>query len=310
MEQYTPMKSLKLKPLFCLLLLAVLAQPMLAERASLKLSFITNSISGNDVNTWIESYNTLWQDVRSSQGGDLQGQFTPIDFGSTLEFELRIPLYKGFAINFAGSYFSSSTEGRVDFIKADGTQTASQFISNSVSAYPMKIGFSYAFPIPALPRLKILAGLGREIIFVKYKSSDNFENAFTQGVAERYWYEKESEYNSEKLGWYLNFGAEFDLLEFLAIVAEGEKVWGVAVDGFKGPQSYKGFILGDPDKDTFDINGKASLYFYELQTRLNNYYATLAGQFDRPEGDEFREVRQGLLDFNTFSLKIGIRFKF
>ena len=131
-----------------------------------------------------------------------------------------------------------------------------------------------------------------------------------QGVAERYWYEKESEYNSEKLGWYFNFGAEFDLLEFLAIVAEGEKVWGVAVDGFKGSQSYMGFILGDPDKDAFEINGKASLYFYERQTRSNNYYSTLSGHFDRPEGDEFKDVRQGLLDFNTFSLKIGIRFKF
>jgi len=305
------MKALNFKPWICLLLLMFIAQPVLAEKVSLKLSFLTNSIKGNDVNTWITSANTQWQDYQAFRGGDLQGQFKSIDFGSSLEIEFRFPLYKGLALNVAGSYFSSSTEGQIDFNKAGGGETANQFISNSVSAYPIKIGFSYAFPLPPLPRLKLLAGIGREIIFVSYKSQDNLEDIFTAGIPARYWYEKENKYSSEKLGWYFNFGAEFDLLEFLAIVAEGENVWGVEVDGFKGSQSYKGYLEGDPDKDTFEFNGKASLYFYEQhQMILNKDYSHLTGHFNRPEGDAFKDVRSGILDFNTFSLKIGIRFKF
>jgi hypothetical protein len=322
MEQYKPMRSPSLKRLFCLLLLTLMLQPLLAERVSVKLSFMTNSLSGEEINSWISATNTKWRDLQALRGGDLQGQFQPIDFGSSLEAELRVPLYKGLAFNVAGSFFSAEAEGQIEYNRGNGTEVAQQFIRNTVSAIPVKIGLSYAFPLPALPRLKLLAGLGREIIFVKYKSTNNFEDLFSQGVDLRYWFEKDSTFNSEKLGWYFNFGAEFDLLDFLAVVAEAENVWGAAVDGFKGPESYRGFLGSSSNQEQFDINGKPSLYYYEERGGLlNDYYPTLssyynfpedagASGYQRPEGENFKNVRQGVLEFNTFSLKLGIRLKF
>ena len=83
MEQYTPMKSLRLKSCFAFCFSLFDNTTHSAEQVSLKFSFMTNSINGNDVNTWIASSNRLWQDVKLSRGGDLQGQFNSIDFGST-----------------------------------------------------------------------------------------------------------------------------------------------------------------------------------------------------------------------------------
>lgn len=322
MEQYKPMRSPVFKRLLCLLFLSLMLQPLLAERVSLKLSFMTNSLSGEEINSWISATNMRWQDLQALRGGNLSGRILPIDFGSSLEAEFRFPLYKGLALNVAGSYLSAASEGQIDYSRDNGIEIAHHFIRNSVSAIPIKIGLSYAFPLPALPRLKLLAGLGREIIFIKYKSTNNFEDRFSQGLDLRYWFEKDSTFNSEKLGWYFNFGAEFDLLDFLAVVAEGENVWGLAVDGFKGPESYQGFLGSSSNQEQFDINGKPSLYYYEERGNLlNNFYSNLSSHYNfddasgdrgyqRPEGDNFQNVRQGVLEFNTFSIKLGIRFKF
>ena len=303
------------------LLAALLSQPALGERISFKLGYRTNNISGNDINTWIDSFNLLWKDYQGLNGGDLQGQFTPISFSGGLDLELRITLYKGLALNLAGGYLSSSEEGTTSFQHASGTQSEEQYISNKVTAVPLKIGFSYAFVIPPFPRLSLVAGLGRHILFVSYDSTNNYASKITDlGKEFNYLINKKNEYSSESLGYYAHLGAEMEIFKFLAVVLEGEKVWN-QVDGFKGPFIYE--AQGFPP-ESITQSGKASLYFYESDhigsgtyyTLLSGHKNTPADQLEYPldsgsiEGPLIRNVRQGMLDFDHISIKIGIRFKF
>jgi hypothetical protein len=322
MEKYEEMKRQNIPIILALIvLLAAFSIPARGERVSLKFSYSTNNINGNDINTWVDSFNLLWKDWRDVNGGTLQGEFVPLKYANGLEAELRIPLYKGLAINLAGSWYASSEEGAVSFDHAGGAQSEEQFIQNKVTAVPLKLGLSYAFALPPFPRLSILAGLGRHILFVSYKTTNNYQSVITDfGQQFNYRINKNNEYSSESLGFYANLGVELEILEFMAFVVEGEKVWN-STDGFKGAYRYE--ALGFPGGDLIQA-GKASLFAYESDhIGTGTFYSVLAGHGNRPgdqldypldgesiPGPEIRNVRQGELDFNTVSFKLGIRFKF
>jgi len=322
MEKYMAMRSPKILLITTIIvLLAAVSVPARGERVSLKFSYSSNNLTGNDINTWIDSFNLLWKDWRDVKGGTLQGQFVPINYSNGLEIELRIPLYKGLAINLAGSWYSSSEEGSISFDHAAGSQSEEQYIQNKVTAVPLKIGLSYAFVLPPFPRLSLLAGLGQHIVFVSYDSTNNYKSVITDfDKLFTYQINKNNEYTSESLGLYANLGVELELLEFMAVVVEGEKVWN-STDGFKG--SYRYEALGFPGGNLVQA-GNASLYFYDSDhIGTGTFYNILAGHEKRPEGQldypldggpiqgpNVKNVRQGELDFNTVSFKIGIRFKF
>lgn len=274
---------------------------------SLKLCYASISSEPSDVNAWVNSYNQLWSDWQQAYGGQLQGEFTPLDYSSGLEIELRIPVMAGLALNIAGSGLTTRGEGRVEFFNQSTGLNESQFISNKISAVPLKIGFSYTYALPYLQGLYITAQAGRHIIFYDYDLQDTYNAEIVQGSnTYEYWYEKDQSFKSEALGYYISLGAEFDIIRYIAVVLEGEQVWSTA-DGFKGPHSYQGFLGNDP----FSESGKASLYFYESnQWGLGRYYSVLTGHQRPPEDSNIRGLRQGELEFNNFSIKIGIRFKF
>lgn len=278
--------------------------PLEAEHVSFRFSYNLNSIRSGDVNTWINAANSLWQDWSSRIGGQLSGEFMPIKYGSSFELELRIPIYKGFALNLAGTYLSSASDGTVDFLGASGMQDESQRLSNQVKAIPIKIGFSYSVRMPFYPRLLVTAGIGRHLVFVRYNTEDRYDASFVENIQEfNYWYEQSSQYKSEALGLYMTAGVEFQFLEFIALVIEFENIWS-EVDGFKGKYSYKDFYNSDK-------NGMASLYYYENSGfGLNDHYPVLAGHDIRPDDPDLRNIRQGLLNFGGQSFRFGIRFIF
>lgn len=303
-RMFHPMKKKIYSVSFVLSFLMAASFPVSAENISLKFSFNTNSFSESDINTWLSSYNALWKDYLAQRGGSLSGNFEPPHYGSNFEIELRIPVIAGFALNLAGGPLSGKKEGTVSYQNNDGSQTESHFIRNEVSVFPLKIGFSFSYPLPFLEELFVFAGTGRHIIFCKYNVQENYDALFSVfGKEFSYWYKKEDSYRSEALGYYFTLGAEYTFFKVIAIVLEAEKTWSKA-DGFKGPFSYK-------DYSGKDESGKASLYFYESsQFGLSQSYAVLAGHEKRPEGTSVQNLRQGEFNFSNFSIKIGFRLKF
>lgn len=300
----------KIRILFLLFLLVTFtANLSSAEHIHLRFSFKTNSVGDGDLNTWIQSADSLWQDWQQQKGGQLEGQFAPVDYGSNLEVELRIPLFAGLSLNIGGSQLSSSSDGQINYSidNENGQEHETQDLSNSVKATSLKFGFSYSYPLPFFPRISVIAGGGRHIRFIRYESEDNYDTSFAKsGETYNYWYQKQNTYNSEALGYYAALGAEFEIIEYIAVFLEAEKIWSKA-DGFKGRHSYKGdFGLGE-----FSEGGKASLYFYESdQSGLGSYYTVLTGHKKRPDEFYIQNVRQGELNFDNFSFKLGITFKF
>jgi hypothetical protein len=292
----------------------MMVTPLAGEKISFKLSYDTASISKSDLNSWINSYNTFWNDWQALSNGQLDGQFDPINYGPSFEVELRIPLFAGFAFNLGGSYYSKAKEGTVSFVHGTIAQTEKDFMRNEVQGIPIKFGLSYSLSLPFSDNFHVFAGLGRHITFFKYKFTGDYELKI--GQSKIYTLKREYTYNSEALGFYTTFGIEYDLIKQIAIVVEGEKVWSKA-NGFKGPYHSDFF---DPFENSRVVeDGKASLYFYEYKPYWNDtYYRSLTGNKVRPKDpedypigiQEIKDIRQGEFDLNTFSVKIGVRFKF
>lgn len=288
--------------LFIMLLL--LPQYSQADKVGIKFSYLSNSISSGDINTWIDSYNSLWKDWQAQKGGQLTGQFEPIVYGPSYEFELRIPIFKGFALNFSGTYLKAVKEGQVEYSNPSSQQNETHFVKNNVTAIPFKIGFSMSIPLPVFPRLVFFAGGGRHIVFVRYQLQESYEAEFTwMGENFVYWFDRSDKLASEALGYYASAGIELNVLQFMSVVMEAERTW-TKVDGFKGSHSYNNYL----DQNE---GGKSSLYYYESdQFNLGKSYPVLAGQRVRPDTSSFQNIRQGQLNFSGLSFKFGIRFKF
>jgi len=291
----------------------MVASPVMAEKISFKISYNTASIGKGDLNTWIESYNQQWNDWQSKWGGQLDGQLNSLKYGPKYEVEIRIPIIFGLSLNLSGSHFSSSEEGTIAFEHGTKDQTETDFVRNEVKGYPIKVGFSYLHALPFLENLYISGGIGRHITFITYTFLQDYELTISNLT---YTLNNEYTFNSEALGVYATLGVEYDLIEHIAIVVEGEKVWSKA-DGFKGAFTSE---LRDPYENTQSKeSGKASLYFYENKQWWNDkYYSTFTGHKIKPEDPddypagivEIRNLRQGEFDLSAFSFKIGIRFKF
>lgn len=285
----------------------LLAVPCFSETVSIKFSYSIPSIGDGDINTWINSYNKLWVDWKNQIGGDLQGEFPVLQYQNSYEFEIRIPIVSILSLSFSAGRFQSSTEGTVTLSAGEGTQTESHFISNQVSAVPIKLGFSLSIPVARIPMTQIpmtvVVSGGRHIVFASYKYRENYEALFQAGGEEyNYWYNKSNSYNSQALGLYASLALEINLIRQLAFVIEGEKTWSKA-DGFKGPFTYEDYL----DERS---SGKASLYYYEGDLwGLNKSYPILSGHKDRPE-EGVNNVRQGELNFSGFIFKVGLRLKF
>jgi opacity protein-like surface antigen len=281
-----------------------------AEKISLKLSFNTNSYAEGDLETWIPSLNSQWRDYSTEYPGTVAGEFVVPTYGSNIEIELRIPIYKGFGLNFAGSRLSGLEEGEVTYTSEDGMQNEAQYLLNDVSGLNLKIGFSYAAELPFLKGLHLFGNVGRHIIYAKYKVENNSHGAVEAlGRVFLYEYRQENSYSSDSLGWYAGFGVEYDVIQHVAIVIEIERIWS-KVDGFKGNHNLQrlqdGVLL-----PKLSESGKASLYYYEDQMfSLENYYKILQGHIDTPDDESIRNLRSGELNFSTLSFKFGIRFKF
>lgn len=287
------------------------ALPLSGETISFKLSYNTASVSGGDINNWVDSYNARWNDWQSFWQGELDGQFNTLKYGPKYDVELRIPIIFGLALNLGGSHFSSASEGTVTFAHGTRNQIEKDYLKNEIKGFPIKIGFSYSYSVPLLENLHICAGIGRHITFLKYNVLQDYELSIANST---YTLNKDNSYSSEALGVYVNFGLEYDLIQFIAVVVEAEKVWS-KTDGFKGPFETDFY---DPfSKERTIESGKASLYFYENQESWNNkYYSFLTGHDHNNKPDDpqkypnIRDIRQGEVDLGTFSFKIGIRFKF
>jgi hypothetical protein len=157
----------KIPALLVLILALLFTHPVYAEKISLKLSFNTNSYAEGDMETWIPSLNSQWRDYSTEYPGTVAGEFVAPTYGSNIEIELRIPIFKGFGLNFAGSRLSGLEEGEITYSSRDRVQEEAQYLLNDVSGLNLKIGVSYAAELPFLQGLHLFGNVGRHMIYAQ-----------------------------------------------------------------------------------------------------------------------------------------------
>ncbi|MBN1271565.1 MAG: hypothetical protein JXB26_04770 [Candidatus Aminicenantes bacterium] len=296
------MRKRKYWLLFIPLLLSA-GMSLRAESISLRFTYNYGNINGSDINTWINSYNTIWTDWQALNGGTLEGEFSPLPSFTSYEGEIRFHIFSGLSLNLAASQFSYRKEGTVNYVNEADNQDETHFIKNNLKVIPIKIGFSFSYPV--LPKLYVYINAGRHIVFVTYKSREEYSAIFNPSGKEFvYWYTYDFDFRSQGLGYYAALGLEFDVLKFVSLTAEAENIWS-KTDGFKGDYTKEFY------DSTLDEEGKASLYFYEsTEWGTGNSYSVLTGHKERPENPDITNIRRGEIDLSGLSLKFGLRFKF
>ncbi|MBN2206739.1 MAG: hypothetical protein JW742_04995 [Candidatus Aminicenantes bacterium] len=286
------------------LVLAVLAAgpPLRAERVSVRFNLKTYAAPEGDIQAWLTSYNALWTSYGARYGGTVQGAFEPPRLGSSWEIEVRFPVFAGLALDLAGSSVSGAATGQVRFQDATGNHVETDGLLNDIKAVPLRFGLS--FTLPVWNNLRLTAGIGRHLVFARYRTEESYEALFKTAKEDyRYWFKRETTFRSESLGGYWTLGAEYLVLPFLAVGIDAEKA-SSRMSGFKGSTTYS-------DHTGRDESGKTSLYYFESdEFGADLSTVLLAGRTERPEGELYRNVRAGELDFSGFSLKIGVRFLF
>lgn len=302
------MKKKRIVPAaIAVLCLALSANPVQAETIGLRFSYGPTALDGDDINSWIRATNALWAVWTERTGGRMEGGFSELTFDPGFEGELSFRILRGLSFRLGGGRLQSRAQGTVFLSGAAEGHSETHILSNRLSAAYAKLGLVFSHPV--IGNLSAHIGGGRHLAFVKYESRENYEARFTfLGREYVYWYSKDNTFRSEALGAYALFGLEYTVFNHIGLVVDVENVWS-KVDGFKGPFSYT--RMGPEDETVFQEKGRASLYFYETRPAgLDTHYPVLSGHKDRPEGDAFRGVRQGVFDFSGMSVRFGLRLKF
>jgi len=159
-----------------------------------------------------------------------------------------------------------------------------------VNAHPLIISAYYFFPVGKKMSLFLRAGGG--LVWAKYIDRDGYKilpaTSFSYGTTVQ---------NASSRGslFLLGLGARYDVEKNIGFFFE-------ASGRASRPKRFRGQL---PDGTS------GNLYFYEeFNPTVNLWQTRIQLQAVAPQGETFRSVREAVVDFNGFSVKIGILIRF
>jgi len=161
-----------------------------------------------------------------------------------------------------------------------------------ISAFPVKIGLNYFFPISLKARIVLNGGAG--YYFAKLTEIHRWEE-------NGYWNTFKQEAKASGLGFHGGIGFEYDLAQNIAFVIEGQGRH-AKIGGFEG--DWEG-----EDSTGWSLSRKGPLTYYEWQL-LGNWYPEVWVRDEGPSGSVFRGAREAEVDFSGFTVRAGIKLKF
>jgi hypothetical protein len=252
-------------------------------------------ISIGDINKNLEAFDSYLSEMTSCEGDKIKRLN---NYKKTVEGELRLDVSSKFAIGVGIEKISEKNESLLEFTDPFPIHGGDLFHTIStkpeVSAVNLKLGTYYT--IPLVRRINLILNGGIDYYISKasfYRYHEFHPEIFI-------WpYEKEEEYdiNARRFGFHGGIGFEYRILDDLSIVLELQGRY-ARMKNLKGTK-----IITDEGEE------KGILYIGEKKW-FDEYCPDLIISPSRPSGDEFRNVREAVLDFSGYSLMLGIKLNF
>ncbi|NIO48362.1 MAG: hypothetical protein GTN73_02825 [Candidatus Aminicenantes bacterium] len=253
-------------------------------------------ISIGDINKNLEAFDSYLSEMTSYEGDKMKRLN---NYKKTVEGELRLDASSKFAIGVGIEKISEKNESRFEFTDPFPIHDMDLFhtisTESEVSAVNLKLGTYYT--IPLVRRINLILNGGVDYYISKaslYKYHEFQPEFFIWPFEPEEW---EYDINARRFGFHGGIGFEYRILGDLSVVLEFQGRY-ARMENLKGTK-----IITDEGKE------EGILYIGEKKW-FDEYWPDLIISPSRPSGDEFRNVREAVLDFSGYSFRLGIKLNF
>lgn len=262
-----------------------------------------------DMNKHLENFDNHLSELTSYEGSKIKKLNND---KKTLEGEIRLDVSSKFAIGFGIEGISDKNESRFEFkdpwpwiAGIDGLESYPHTISTQpeVSAVNFKLGTYYT--IPLVRRIYLFLDGG-----IDYYISKAHLHKYHKILGPISIYDslilKEEDYDvtANGLGFHGGIGFEYKILDDLSLVLGFQGRY-ARIKNLKGTEMITERIGIDPE----EREGEGVLHIGEKMW-LGEYFPDLIIFESQPSGGEFRNVREAVLDFSGYSLRLGLKINF
>lgn len=275
-----------------LLWLAIGAAQGFSMEFSLKLAGGVDFINPQEVNTILQSWEDYWTTRADSTTNweYLGGEVSTLKLGFDFEVELIFNFTPRFALGLSGGYIFSEVSEKATTLTIERVLGTFDHVKpTKMSAIPLILSGYYIQPLS--PSLSVFFRGGGGPMWAKYFERDGSKNVENESYSYPQWISSSAQGQIYLLGLGVVFETEAGIRFFM------EGTWRMA--------SITGFTGENKQEETGALN-----YVEKYETSYELWQAKYLISSEPPISEDFREARQGTIDFSGFSVKIGLIIKF
>jgi hypothetical protein len=259
---------------------------------SLKIAGGVSFMSPQEVSSVLQSWEEYWitRAELTNNWNYLNGQVSNLKLGFDFELELIFNFTPRLAIGLSSGYiFSDVNEEATTLTIEKVLGTIDHVKPTKISAIPLLFSGYYIQPIDSSLSLFFRAGGGP--IWAKYFERDGNKNIDN----ENYSYPQSISASAQGQIYLLGLGIAYETESGIRFFLEG--TWRKAtITGFTGENK---------QQETGALN-----YLEEYESSYELWQAKYQIFAEPPIGENYRDVKQGTIDFSGYSVKIGLIIKF
>jgi hypothetical protein len=281
--------------LLVILLIQVSAQAK--NPFSFRLNLGGGFISAGDINTIIDSHNSLFEETASCLGLNKKGNFKKINWGPDLEGEFIFHLQDNIGVGLSSGYILRKASSKVILDYESIYYNITQF-KPEISAVPVKLSFYYFHPVFSKIRLFVRCGIGIYLGQMNYlMDMDETILGFN------YLSETKGDVTAKGLGLHGAIGMEYSLGKNLFVFFEGKGRY-AELKKWKGQEVflYTGYES--------EIRSGTLWYYENFNEDLGKSYSNIRLLEEKPTGSSLKNVREFSVSLSGFTLSTGIRIRF
>jgi len=249
--------------------------------------------SGGDISKGAKGlYDEAYDFVASyaSYGFDIERRFNAFDSGFEVVADFVYNLTSKFGVGIGSGYMHLTQQSLLLFDEPDLYQKNQAGTSPKITAYPIRLGVFFNFPLHRLVNLTLNSGAA--LYITKYSFSRHTN-----------WYQLDlinHKANATGIGFHGGVGFEVNFHQRAALILECRGRY-AKISGFNGKSNIKKSILPPFEFENIEENG--TLYYLE-----EDGHPFLAFFEQEPTG--YETVRKATLDLSGFIFQAGIKVKF
>jgi hypothetical protein len=272
-------------------------------RLSIKLSSGLSYMLGGDINAHLRSYDNYLSEMTNYEGDKIRRlHYTP-----ELEGELRWDITSKFAVSVGIGYISGKNKSYLKYtgpfpFQTSWNPTQSYFLKSKAKTVPLKLGIYYTLSLS--PRINLFLNSGLGYYFSKGSLYKKHTSASWWGYTVYYTKEEQYDVRANSLGFNGGIGFEYDIANNLVIVLEVQGRY-ARTKNLKGNKLFSVWEFSYMEEEGILYIGERDM----TDEGYGKYCPDLIISQSKPSGDEFRNIREAVLDFSGYSLRLGIRIK-